>query len=138
MEGLQFDNEELRHETEFLRNKVAMFYNEARMREDEGGHGGGEGFSREEMPPPSSVRFVFCACIRLFGTEHPFRDSAPFLEPFPEPVRALPRRDASVQLSEVCFFLHPYITVDLPRTAPSIPLGHHAVPRIVFLEPSHH
>ncbi|CAM9633741.1 unnamed protein product [Ectocarpus sp. 13 AM-2016] len=55
MEGLQFDNEELRHETEFLRNKVAMFYNEARMREDEGGHGGGEGFSREEMPPPSSV-----------------------------------------------------------------------------------
>lgn len=31
MEGLQFDNEELRHETEVLRNQVAVFYNEARL-----------------------------------------------------------------------------------------------------------
>lgn len=55
MEGLQFDNEELRHETEFLRNKVATFYHEASMRAD-GGHnngGGGEGM-RQETPPSQS------------------------------------------------------------------------------------
>ncbi|CAM9725712.1 unnamed protein product [Ectocarpus sp. 12 AP-2014] len=83
-----------------------------------------------------SIFFFLHGHIRLFRTaDHPFRDSAPFLEPFlelfPEPVRVLPIRDAPVQLSEVCFFLHPYITVDLPRTAPSTPLGYHTVLRIV-------
>lgn len=46
MESLQFDNEEMRHETEVLRNQVAVYYNEARMARE--GRGGG---GRQETPP---------------------------------------------------------------------------------------
>lgn len=104
MEGLQFDNEELRHETEFLRNKVAMFYNEARMREDEGGHGGGEGFSREEMPPPSSVRCVCLTCVRFFRTEHPFRDGCTVPRTVPRTIYRFSREETPPPSSLNCVF----------------------------------
>lgn len=54
MEGLQFDNEELRHETEFLRNKVATFYHEASMRADGGQSMASEGGMRQSTPPSQS------------------------------------------------------------------------------------
>lgn len=61
MEGLQFDNEELRHETEFLRNKVATFYHEASMRAD-GGHSEGGGVDMRQETPPSQPNSLRCVC----------------------------------------------------------------------------